>query len=67
MSMLSRWTIGAMASKKARASLPVSAAIASARPEPVSGPVAMIVGMIGQGVDPLAHDLDVGMAFDRAR
>ena len=44
MSMLSRWTIGAMASKKARASLPVTLAMASARPGAVSGPVAMIVG-----------------------
>ena len=44
MSMLSRWTIGAMASKKARASLPVSAAIDAASAEPVSGPVAMIAG-----------------------
>ena len=44
MSMLSRWTIGAMASKKARASWPVSAAMLSASLEPVSGPVAMIVG-----------------------
>ena len=44
MSMLSRWTIGAMASKKARASLPVTSAMASARPGAVSGPVAMMVG-----------------------
>ncbi len=44
MSMLSRWMMGAMASKKARASWPVSAAMASASFDPVSGPVAMIVG-----------------------
>ena len=31
---------------------------------PVSGPVAMIVGLIGQGVDPLADDVDVGMGGD---
>ena len=36
-----------MASKKARAPSPVSAAIASASFEPVSGPVAMIVGWSG--------------------
>ena len=65
MSMLSRWTIGAMASKKARASLPVTPAMASARPGAVSGPVAMIVGPdAGQRVDPLANDLDVGMGGD---
>jgi hypothetical protein len=39
MSMLSRWTIGAIASKKARASAPVAAPIDSA-----SGPVATITG-----------------------
>ena len=56
MSMLSRWTMGAMASKKARASCPVSAAIASASFEPVSGPVAMIVGWSGKASIALAHD-----------
>ena len=42
MSMLSRWMIGAIASKKASAPWPVSSAMASASLEPVSGPVAMI-------------------------
>ncbi len=37
MSMLSRWTIGAMASKKASASSPVSARMASARAGEVEG------------------------------
>ena len=42
MSMLSRWTIGAMASKKASASSPVCARIAAASAGEVRGPVAMI-------------------------
>ena len=63
MSMLSRWTIGAMASKKARASWPVSAAIASASFEPVSGPGRDDRRMIGKGVDPLADDRDVAGGF----
>ena len=42
MSIDSVWTIGAIASKKASASWPVSAAMASARAGAVSGPVAMI-------------------------
>ena len=40
--MLSRCTIGAMASKKASASSPVSARIVAARSGEVSGPVAMM-------------------------
>ena len=40
--MLSKCTMGAIASKNARASAPVSRAIEAARAEPVSGPVAMI-------------------------
>ena len=40
--MVSLWTMGAMASKKARASSPVRAAMAAARPGEVSGPLAMI-------------------------
>src|SRR6476661_3504373 len=47
MSMLSRRMMGAIASKKARASCPVLAAMASASFDPVSGPVAMIVGCSG--------------------
>ena len=47
MSILSWWMMGAMASKKARASWPVSAAMASASFDPVSGPVAMIAGRSG--------------------
>ena len=43
MSMLSRWTIGAIASKKASASLPVAAPMLSASAGAVSGPVATIV------------------------
>jgi hypothetical protein len=42
MSMLSRWTIGAMASKKLSALSPVRARTASARAGEVSGPVARI-------------------------
>ena len=42
--MLSLWTIGAMASKKARASLPVADPIDSAKGAAVSGPVATMVG-----------------------
>ena len=42
MSMVSAWTMGAMASKKASASAPVSAAMACPRAAEVSGPVAMI-------------------------
>ena len=67
MSMLSRWTIGAIASKKARAPSPVSAAIASASFEPVSGPGGDDRRMVGQGVDALADDRDVRMLLDRAR
>src|SRR3546814_2389512 len=43
MSIDSRWTIGAIASKKARLSSPVRARIASASGAAVSGPVAMMV------------------------
>ncbi len=42
MSIESRWTIGAMASKKASASSPVSVPIAAARAGEVRGPVATI-------------------------
>ena len=57
MSMLSRWTIGAMASKKARASLPVTSAIAlgqAGRGQRAGGDDRRAGG--GQGVDPLADD-----------
>ena len=57
MSMLSRWTIGAMASKKARASLPVTLAMAlgqAGRGQRAGGDDRRAGG--GQGVDPLAHD-----------
>ena len=55
-----------MASKKASASLPVAAPIASASAGAVSGPVATIVRpAIGQRVDPFADDRDVGMRFER--
>ena len=68
MSMLSRWTIGAMASKKASASLPVAAAMASARRgggQRAGGDDRRAAG--GKRVDPLAHDVDVGMRGDAAR
>lgn len=42
MSMLSAWTMGAIASKNASASAPVSARIAAPSASEVSGPVAMI-------------------------
>ena len=67
MSMLSRWTIGAMASKKARASL---AGFGGDRlgergaGQRAGGDDRRV---IGQGVDPLAHDRDVRMLLDRAR
>jgi hypothetical protein len=44
MSILSWWTIGAIASKKARASAPVAAPIDSASLSAVRGPVATMVG-----------------------
>src|SRR3954464_3310918 len=64
MSMLSRWTIGAIASKKARASAPVAAPIDSARLAAVSGPVATIVAPEGGGRAPAppAPQLRVRMA-----
>ena len=62
MSIESRWTIGAIASKKASASAPVAAPIDSASAIAVSGPVAtMVEAGGGEGVDPLAHELDIGM------
>ena len=62
MSMQSRWTIGAIASKKASASAPVAAPIDPASAAAVSGPVAtMVEAGGGEGVDPLADDLDIGM------
>ena len=65
-SIVSRWTIGAIASKKASASAPVSARDRfRQRPMAVSGPVATIAGSVGQPVDPLAHQLDVRMRRDR--
>ena len=68
MSMLSRWTIGAIASKKASASAPVAAPIDSASRGAVSGPVAtMVEAGGGQGVDPLADDLDIGMRGEPSR
>ncbi len=47
MSIESRCTIGAIASKKASASAPVASAIPAASAAPVSGPVAMIAGPSG--------------------
>ena len=65
MSIESRWTIGAIASKKASAPSPVSAAIASASAGDVSGPVAtMTLSQSGgrQAGDLAALDRDQGMA-----
>ena len=62
MSMLSRWMIGAMASKKARASLPVTPAMASARPgrgQRAGGDDGR--SGCGQSINPLADDLDFWM------
>ena len=67
MSMLSRWTIGAMASKKARASCPVSAAIACGQRRAGQRAGGDDRRMVGQRVDPLAHDRDVRMRRRRAR
>jgi chemotaxis methyl-accepting protein methylase len=61
MSMLSRCTIGAMASKKASESAPVRAWIAAASAGAVSGPVAMMAWSHSAGgspVDLLANDGD---------
>ena len=52
MSIVSRWTIGAIASKKARSASPVTARIASARAGEVSGPVAMITASQSAGGRP---------------
>ena len=52
MSIVSKWTIGAIASKKASASAPVAAAIASASDGEVSGPVAMIAWSQSSGGRP---------------
>jgi hypothetical protein len=49
MSMLSKWTIGAIASKNASASWPVRAAIQLASGVAVSGPVAMMGAMRSPG------------------
>jgi len=48
MSIDSRWTMGAMASKKASASAPVASPIPSASDGAVRGPVAMIAGPSGK-------------------
>jgi hypothetical protein len=50
MSMVSACTMGAMASKKASASAPVTARMLSASAPEVSGPVAMIQSPVGQAV-----------------
>ena len=68
MSMLSRWTIGAMASKKASAVSPVSAAIASASAGEVSGPVATMTLSHSAGGRPAISprgNLDQRMARER--
>ena len=66
MSMLSRWTIGAIASKNARLSAPVAAPMLSASAAAVSGPVATMVRPgVGQRVDPLAHDLERRLGAER--
>jgi hypothetical protein len=56
MSMVSRWTIGAMASKKARDSSPVSRRTALAREGEVRGPVAMMTLVQSSGGSPATHD-----------
>ena len=70
MSIVSKWTIGAMASKKASASAPVASAIASASDGAVSGPVAMIAWSqsVGrQAGDFLARDGDQRMRLEPRR
>ncbi len=60
MSMLSKWTIGAIASKKASASLPVGAADALGEAgggERAGGDDGQALG--GELIDPLADDGDV--------
>ncbi len=63
----SKWTIGAMASKKASASSPVRVAIHSASGPAVSGPVAMMtLYHVGRRRgDELAADLDQRLGVDR--
>ena len=70
MSIESRCTTGAMASKKARSRSPVSAPMAAASFGEVNGPVAMMTLVQSAGrqpVDLLAHDLDQRMGGDRRR
>jgi hypothetical protein len=66
MSIVSRWTIGARASKKARLAAPVAAPMLSARASRDHGQAGG-----GQGIDPLASDLQSGLggegAFDPGR
>ena len=67
MSIVSKWTIGAMASKKASASAPVASAIASASDGAVRGPVAMIAWSQSAGGRPgdlLAGDGDQRMRLE---
>ena len=68
--MQSRCTIGAMASKKASASLPVSPAIAAASAGEVSGPVATMTLSQSAGGRPAISSrrmLDQRMGFQRCR
>ncbi len=70
MSIVSRWTIGAMASKKASSSSPVSARMASASAGEVRGPVATIDAVpVGgrQAGDLAALDRDQRMRLERRR
>ncbi len=64
--MLSRWTIGAIASKKASWSCPVSAMIDCARPGRCKRAGGDDRGAVGKRVDPLADEFDIGMRLDRA-
>ncbi len=83
MSMLSAWTIGAMASKKASWSWPVSSSTTLVRAGEVRGPVARMVepqvgrrrradlaGLEphqGMGLQPLGHRIGEAVAVDRQR
>ena len=67
MSMLSRWTIGAMASKKARASCAGFRGDRFGELRAGQRTGGDDRRMVGQGIDAFADDGDVRMLLDRAR
>ena len=67
MSMLSRWTIGAIASKKARLSAPVARPMLSASEAAVSGPVATMVRPAAGSASTFSRTISMfGMRLERA-